>query len=316
MEKALTPDPSAFSRNPSIGTIFPDERHFSETVLRSIQLVELRILKIVDFICVKNDLTYWLDGGTLLGAVRHRGFIPWDDDIDIVMPRRDFERFIDIARNALPDDLELDTSADGGHERCFNIPCRIRDRHSRILDTDSVDNRDRGLFVDIIPSDIYHVKPALLSLEVAYRRLYCNATKIYDLFRKIHRRERGFPGLIFRTLPFVQTARSGLRLFNFFSDAFLSHNAFQRAGIGSPGYGYDVRWLRIFDSEDIYPLQRICFEDTKFFAPGNTDGVLKVFYGTDYMTPPERSKRLSKHLRTLILDTRVGNSPVTVEYLE
>ena len=64
--------------------------------MRDIQLADTELLKLVDLLCEKNGLTYWLDWGTLLGAVRHKGFIPWDDDLDICMPREDFVRAIPI----------------------------------------------------------------------------------------------------------------------------------------------------------------------------------------------------------------------------
>ena len=61
--------------------LYPDNRQEGETVLRQAQLVMLRMLKIIDYICRKHDISYWMCSGTLLGAVRHKGFIPWDDDL-------------------------------------------------------------------------------------------------------------------------------------------------------------------------------------------------------------------------------------------
>ena len=69
--------------------------------LRKLQLEELKILKMFKKICEENDLRYYLLGGTLLGAVRHDGFIPWDDDVDVCMPREDYEKFQKIADEQL-----------------------------------------------------------------------------------------------------------------------------------------------------------------------------------------------------------------------
>ena len=83
----------------------PYLEQYKEQQLRACQLKQLAILEEIDHICKKHKIDYWLDGGTLLGAVRHGGFIPWDDDIDIAMRQEDLERFIAVAPGELPTHL-------------------------------------------------------------------------------------------------------------------------------------------------------------------------------------------------------------------
>ena len=76
--------------------------------LERAKTVMVKILLNIDSICQKHRINYWIDFGTLLGAVRHNGFIPWDDDIDITMPREDYNRFLTVAQEELGDDYLLD----------------------------------------------------------------------------------------------------------------------------------------------------------------------------------------------------------------
>ncbi|MFR5941210.1 MAG: phosphorylcholine transferase LicD [Parabacteroides merdae] len=88
-------------------------KRFKENELRSCQLKQLEILKIFDRICRKHNLRYWIDGGTLLGAVRHKGFIPWDDDLDVAMPSEDYKKLDQIIQSELPDHLFWQTPKNG-----------------------------------------------------------------------------------------------------------------------------------------------------------------------------------------------------------
>jgi len=76
--------------------------------IRNLQLVELEILKEIVAICDANSVKYYMIGGTFLGAIRHKGFIPWDDDIDIAMPRDDYEKFLNIANSKLPEHIKVE----------------------------------------------------------------------------------------------------------------------------------------------------------------------------------------------------------------
>ena len=78
-----------------------------EASLKEAQELMTTILKDIDSICRKNNINYWIESGTLLGAVRHKGFIPWDDDIDIGMLREDYNKFLEIANKELKDDVIL-----------------------------------------------------------------------------------------------------------------------------------------------------------------------------------------------------------------
>ena len=80
----------------------------------ALRQIQLRLLKCVDTICVENNLHYSLCGGTLIGAIRHKGYMPWDDDIDVMFPRADYEQFIKIVEKRLSNNLAVYT--------CFNKP--------------------------------------------------------------------------------------------------------------------------------------------------------------------------------------------------
>lgn len=122
------------------------------TEIDAMRKVELDILEHFVGVCEKLDLKYYLIAGTLLGAIRHKGFIPWDDDIDVGMPRRDYEVFIEKAQSLLPDYLFLQThKTDKGYVRSF---AKIRNSKTAFVETPvSHINMNHGMFIDIFPLD-------------------------------------------------------------------------------------------------------------------------------------------------------------------
>ena len=113
--------------------------------------VDLDIVKEVVAICEKHGFTYFMLGGTMLGAIRHKGFIPWDDDLDISVLKRDFPRLKKALQEELPDNLIYqDRWTD------FNCPiifAKVRDKHSFFDEYDSRRVKERGIFIDIFPID-------------------------------------------------------------------------------------------------------------------------------------------------------------------
>ena len=123
------------------------------SLLRRQQLRMLDILLEVDKICKKHDIRYWLSSGTLIGAMRHDGFIPWDDDLDIEMLRSDYVRLMKVLPSELPDWLALQN--DETDPNYFYFYAKVRDRRSRMLEQNGYDRlwREQGIYIDIFPME-------------------------------------------------------------------------------------------------------------------------------------------------------------------
>lgn len=126
--------------------------YFVSAEMKQVWNIELEMLEKVDEICKENNITYSLAGGSLLGAIRHKGYIPWDDDIDIIMPRKDYEKFLKIAQKQFEFPFfvqyyKTENYYPRGHAQIRNS------NTTAIIQGDKYNNFNKGIFIDIFPLD-------------------------------------------------------------------------------------------------------------------------------------------------------------------
>lgn len=146
-----------------------------ENVMRELKKIELDMLKTLDSICCANGIQYFLVGGTCLGAVRHKGFIPWDDDIDVGMSRKDYEKFCEVAKTQLPSDLFLQNYHT--EPNCGLIFAKIRKNNTTLSEVYSHHiDMNQGIWIDIfvydnVPDD-EATRKKLYKKVLFYKNLY------------------------------------------------------------------------------------------------------------------------------------------------
>ncbi|WP_066630280.1 LicD family protein [Labilibacter marinus] len=268
-------------------------REKSDEVLKQAQLVMLEVLKVIDKICSKYDIKYWLDAGTLLGAVRHKGFIPWDDDLDICMIRSDYEKFISIVESELPEGLFLQTR-DTDHS--IWKWAKIRDVYSTFIQKTEVDKSikyHQGIFVDIFPYDI---------IEDTFNKNKLFINRRYHLSK--NKKVKKMSGLL-NMLATIAVKTVG---FNRWKNYFLRKNS----GNNMVSTGIDITvGFCSFEYDTMFPLRKIEFEGLSFYGPNKVDEYLTHMYG-DYMSlPPEDQRKVHAHK---ILPFNKCNHPKSKQY--
>lgn len=138
---------------------------YEQDVLRKLQLAELSILRDIDSVCRSEGIPYFLECGTLLGAVRHGGFIPWDDDIDVGMLRPDYERFLKVAPKALGERYAV--CEPRANSRCAGMFAKVWKRGTKFFTAETMEaGIDQGIFVDVFPYDILHADESVATRQI------------------------------------------------------------------------------------------------------------------------------------------------------
>lgn len=236
------------------------------TKLRQLQLLEKDILDYFVAICNENNLDYWLDFGTLLGAIRHKGFIPWDDDIDIEMPKKDYEKFIEIFNTKHKnEDYKL-----GIYKNRF---LKIIHKKAYIIDDK---NQKNEISIDIFPFEYYTSKPSIKILDMLFIEIHKNRknksffTYLYNI------------GISIRKAISKRVIRT-----SFISSLFEDKNEIHSYIGRSICTNFKIN---LTESANIFPLTFTNFEGSSYKIPNNYDLYLKNLYGDYKILPPENER--------------------------
>ncbi len=257
--------------------------------LKELQQFSLEILKDVAGFCERNGIRYSLGYGTLLGAVRHKGFIPWDDDLDIMMPRDDYERFRTSYRSDRFSFIDSRNTAD-----CYIAFGRVCDTE-KTLASSCIPwiKRDVGVWIDIFPIDRVPDDPdtfkrihdslfLLLKLNVGIRKAHAALSSRFSIKKRLKawilkkmnpRLSRRDPADIVRDMTTLIALVSPPE----------SHHWSQ---LCCPDDGT----CEFFTDQEINEYIKLSFEDSEFFVWKSYDSILRDSYG-DYMILPPQNKR-------------------------
>lgn len=255
--------------------------------LRKLQLVQKEILDEVVRICDNNNIKYYLSFGTLLGAVRHKGFIPWDDDLDISMPREDYDKFCKIAKENLSEKYSfIDYNIEKYYGLCF---AKVIKNNTTLLENNANPKVKNGIYIDIFPIDKVGKNVNLYSEDLfKYKRLLLAKCK-YNVATNVK------SNFIYKILWLQSLFYSKKKIINNIE------KLIKNISEGQCNYCYEITGSAVKKKIKKYNCLSnfvesidIEFEGDLYKAPKNYNEILKVEYG-DYMKLPPIEERENRH---------------------
>lgn len=249
----------------------------------------LDIMKEIDRICRKYEIPYYLTGGSCLGAVRHNGFIPWDDDMDLGMMYDDYVRFVEACKKELPNEHYYFQCFDTHKEYNVLIPAmKFRKRGTLIKEANTLlKNKCKdgeGIFVDVFVVDYISEKKWI---DFSARMVTYLMMPFIVLFENI-----GMNPLFLKKI-FMKFVRY-----------------YGKKNKNSSFIGYDLCWLYnnplhpvVYRKDEIFPLQYHVFEDSEFLIPKNPKELLDVEVSVNHMSYPPEKMQQPKHIVDIKFDS-------------
>lgn len=260
--------------------------------LNKLQQEELKIFKEFVKICQDNNLCYYICGGSFLGAVRHHGFIPWDDDIDVAMPRRDFERFIEISPNKLSNQLYLSTYKRDDH---FTLVAQIINKNKEFTLNNSAKIVPIGAWIDILVID-GAPDPGIKRIGFGIKYMYYRMMSQFSHFNEVVNLQKKRPwyenmAIRFAQVTNIENRLNPIKIGDKFHK-FLKKNSYEKSDYVATFMG--AAKMKEILPKDVYGKgTNYEYEGMIIKGPDKYDEYLTHFYG-DYMIPPSVEQQ-NKH---------------------
>lgn len=258
--------------------------------LSRLQEAELEIFKEFITICEKEKLKWFICGGSFLGAIRHQGFIPWDDDVDVAMPRPDFEKFLKIAPLYLSSQLYLSTYKLG--QKHYTLVAMIINKNKEFTLNNSAKQVKIGAWMDILVIDgapPEGIKRKVFKIKYLYYRMmnqFAHFNEVVNLNKK--RPWYEMVAIKFAQISNIETHLNGIKIGDRFH-ALLKRNPYDSSKEVATFMGA-AKMHEILPREVYGEGKDYMFEGIKVKGPDQADTYLTHFYG-DYMTPPPEGER-------------------------
>jgi lipopolysaccharide cholinephosphotransferase len=261
--------------------------------LSRIQEIEYEILIQLDKFCKKYDIKYILFGGTMLGAIRHKGFIPWDDDIDIAMLRKDYEKFIKLYSKNIPSHLFLQNAlTDKEYPLLFT---KIRLNNTVFLESDLANfNIHHGVYIDLFPLDVINVNSITGKIHLFTVKILINLNRL-RLTNILKRKKSPFNFFLVTLSYFIKfiPPKHYSNFTNWFMGVLNNSNNQTIAHLSNGASKKRVKKYLMFKS-DFCDCIETYFVGTMFKVPRRYDDILTNCYG-DYMELPSIESRVAHH---------------------
>ena len=268
----------------------------SNDSLRKLQLTELDILQEFIRVCEEHGFRYYMLGGTLLGAIRHKGFIPWDDDVDVCMPREDYEKFIRLKSSEFKKGYSFMMYQKGNSKYPW---ARMISKKMKIINHMANIPREEYVWIDVIPLDGMPDSKLKRFFHKLHLSFWWNLNQMVQYDELVdQKRKRSWKGRL---------AVRAAGCFKWLGKLIDYRRCLHKINKTLMRYPYDMKSKQVINFLAAYGFKetfdRSCFESAALYpfegqminGPVDADSVLRQIYGDDYMTPPPMDDRNKHH---------------------